>query len=318
MKRLATLMPLLACAAAFAKDAPVFDPAADPAALAASFVDVSNMKALAGAKKVAISQFRVEFAVENSAKATSSSSAGWTSTSSQVKLVGVPTETLQQVADAMEDRFVEELTKAGLEVVPYDVVKEDAAYKSLSPVLRTSNEPLGTQTGKSIFIGGHGTPYYLTNDDKHLGLGTMLGAFSTTQPQNIEPSIAKQLDAAVLRVTVMVAFADQKTSGGLFHTGSSVNTELGLTIVPKITGMLVVTPASGKARATLDESVVMGSEIFDLRTTKKEGLSILSGLRSSKEYDAVTTPEAYSELVTKYGQALQSAMVAAIKPGLGP
>lgn len=318
MKRTVTLILLSVCSAAFAKDAPVFDPAADPAALAASFVEVSNIKALAGTKKVAVSQFRVEFAVENSAKATSSSSAGWTSTSSDVKLVGVPTETLQQVADAMEDRFVEELGKAGLEVIPYDVLKEDAAYKSLAPVLRTSNEPLGTQTGESIFVGGHGTPYYLTNDDKHLGLGTMLGAFSTTQPQNIEPSIAKQLDAAVLRVTVMVAFADQKTSGGLFHSGSSVKTELGLTIVPEITGMLVITPASGKTRATLDESVVMGSEIFDLRTTKKEGFAILTGFRGTKNYDAVTTPEAYSDLVTKYGQALQSAMVAAIRPGLGP
>jgi hypothetical protein len=199
------------------------------------------------------------------------------------------------------------------------VVKEDAAYQSLSPVLRTSNEPVGTRTGESIFVGAHGTPYYLTNDDgQHLGLGTILGAFSTTQPQNIEPSIAKQLDATVLRVTVMVAFADQKTSGGLFHSGSSVKTELGLTFVPQLTGILAITPGSGKSHVTLEESIMMGSEIFDLQTAKKEGFSLLGGLRGSKNYDAVTTPEAYSELVTKYGQALQSAMVAAIKPAVGP
>lgn len=316
MKRLAMLLLPLILTTALAEDAPTFDPNADPGSLASSFIEVDNLKALAGVKRVAISQFRVEFAVENSAKATSSTNTGWTSTRSQVMLVGVPAETLQQVADALQDRFVEDLTKAGVEVMSYDVVKDNAAYKSLEAVLRTSIEPVGTQTGKSIFVGGHGTPYYLTNDDKHLGLGTMLGGFSTTQPQNIEPAIAKELDATVLRVTVMVAFADQKTSGGMFRSGSSVDTELRLTIIPKITGMLAITPGSGKARATLEESVVMGNEIFELRTAKKEGYSILSGSYGSKKYEAATTPEAYSGIVTKYGQAVESAIIAAIRPGL--
>lgn len=316
MKRFAALLLPFIITTAMAKDAPVFDPAADAGDLATSFIEVDNLEALAGVKRVAISQFRVEFAVENSAKATSSTNTGWTSTRSQVKLVGVPTETLQQVADALQDRLVEDLASAGIEVISHDLVKENAAYKSLAPVLRTSSEPLGTQTGKSVFIGGHGTPYYLTNDDKHLGLGTMLGGFSTTQPQNIEPSMAKELDATVLRVTVMVAFADQKTSGGMFRSSSSVDTELGLTIIPKITGMLAITPGSGKARATLGESIVMGNEIFELRTAKKEGYSILSGVYGDKKYEAVTTPEAYSGLVTRYGQAVQAAIVAAIRGGM--
>jgi hypothetical protein len=121
----------------------------------------------------------------------------------------------------------------------------------------------------------------------------------------------------VLRVTVMVAFADQKTSGGMFHSSSSVSTELGLTIIPEITGMLAITPGSGKARATLEESVSMGTEIFQMNAVKKGSYSILSGSYGEKNYEAVTTPDAYAGLVTKYGQAVQSAMVAAIKPGLG-
>ena len=46
------------------------------------------------------------------------------------------------------------LAAAGMEVVPYETLREDSGYKSLGPVLRTKQEPLGTQTGKSLRHGG--------------------------------------------------------------------------------------------------------------------------------------------------------------------
>ena len=167
---------------------------------------------------------------------------------------------------------IQDLTAAGLEVIPYEVLRENDAYKSLGPVLRTKQDPVGTQTGKSVFVGAHGTPYYLlTSEDKHLGVGSMFGALSTTQPQNIEPQIARSLDAAVFRVTLLVAFAEQSTKGGMFRTESSVSTGAGLSIIPDASQYVIVTP-SGRARVYLDEGIRVQTDALQLveTTTKSE------------------------------------------------
>lgn len=79
MRRFLVSLLLLAPFAAVAKDPPPFESAGDPAQQAAAFLEGSKLEALGGAKRVAISQFRVEFMVENSGKSSSSSIGGWTS-----------------------------------------------------------------------------------------------------------------------------------------------------------------------------------------------------------------------------------------------
>lgn len=116
---------------------------------------------------MAISQFRVEFAVENSSKASSSSSAGWTSSKQVITLVGVSDELRQTITDQLH------------EVVPYETLSANDRYKSMERIFRRGQEPVGMQAGKSVFVGAHGRPFYFTNDDHHLGLGTALGGFST-------------------------------------------------------------------------------------------------------------------------------------------
>jgi hypothetical protein len=315
------------CLGAPARAATDFDPAADPARLAAEYVKVERLQALAKVRRAAISQFRVEFAVENEGKAQSSGTTGWTSTQAEIKLVGIGDDVRQAIADELHDRFVKDLEAAGLEVVPHGTLRENAAYKSLAPVLRTGQVPVGTQAGKSIFVGAKGMPYYLTNDDRHLGVGTLLGGISTTQPQNIEPEIATSLDAAVFRVTLLVAFAEQSSRGGLFNTRSSVSTAARLALVPRLSQWLIVTP-DGRARSYLDDMVSMGADAVQLVETTTEGekavqaaanaiTSLLAGgARKRVSYEARTTPEAYRSVVTRYATALQAAMLSAVRPGL--
>jgi hypothetical protein len=304
-----------------------FDPAADPARLAAAFVKVDRLQALSKVRRAALSQFRVEFAVENEGKAQSSGTTGWTSTQAEIKLVGVTDEARQAIADALHDRFIKEIEAAGLEFVPDASLRENAAYKSLAPVLRTSQAPVGTQAGKSIFVGARGMPYYLTNDDRHLGLGTLLGAMSTTQPQNIEPEIASSLNAAVFRVTLLVAFAEQSSRGGLFNIGSSVTSAVRLALVPKLSQWAIVTP-DGRARTYLDEAVYMGADAAQLVETTTDGEKVAQavgnvitgllagGTRRRASFEARTTSDAYQEVVTRYGLAVQSAMMSAMRQGL--
>ncbi len=322
------LLCLLASTAFAAKDPPPFDPAGDPAQQAAAFFDGSKLDALAGAKRVVIAQFRVEFMVENSGKATSSSSAGWTSSSSQIKLVGVSDELRQSITDQLHDQLVLKLTEAGVEVVPYETLDTDENYRSMERIFKTGQEPVGMQAGDSVFVGAHGRPYYFTNDDKHLGLGALMGGMSTVQPQNIEPRIAESLDATVLRVTMSVKFADLKKSGGMFHTSSKVATSEALAWVPEQTQFLFVTPGNGKARVELAKTVLMPGDVLTVQdvTTKGEkaaqvAANIVTGLfagggRSSRRYEATADADAYQTSLVTYGAALESALMAMVRPAL--
>ena len=157
---------------------PVFDPAADTAALASGCLKTDRLQVTAKVRRAAISQIRVEFAVENSAKAQSSSSAGWTSARTDIKLVGVPPQTLQAIANELHDRLVQELTAAGVEVIPAATLRENAAYKSLAPVLRITLEPVSTRAGKSVVVGAAGMPWYHSNDERHLSVGAPCSATS--------------------------------------------------------------------------------------------------------------------------------------------
>ena len=328
MRRFLVPLLLLASFAAAAKDPPPFDPAGDPAQQAAAFLKGSKLEALGGAKRVAISQFRVEFMVENSGKSSSSSSAGWTSSSSEITLVGISDEMRQAITDQLYDRLVQELTDAGVEVVPYETLSADENYKSMERVFKRTQEPVGMQAGKSVFVGPHGMPYYMTNDDKHLGLGALMGGMSTVQPQNIEPRIAESLQATVLRATMSVKFADVKKSGGMFRMGSSVDTKEALAWVPEQTQFLFVTPDSGKARVTLEKTIMMPNDVLTLQETTTKGdkavqaaANVITGLfagggRSSAKYDAIAKPEAYQSALTEYGAALESSLMAIVRPAL--
>ncbi len=319
---------LLASFAAIAKDPPPFDPAGDPVQQAATFLKGSKLDALGGAKRVAISQFRVEFMVENKGGKGSSSSAGWTSSKADITLVGVSDEMRQSITDQLYDRLVTQLAEAGVEVVPYETLSADENYKSMEKIFRRSQEPVGMQAGKSVFVGAHGTPYYLTNDDKHIGLGAALGGFSTVQPQNIEPRLAESLQATVLRATMSVKFADIKASGGMFRLGSSTETSEALAWVPDQTQFLFVTPDSGKARVTLAKPILMPDDALTLKdiTTKGEkatqlAANIVTGLfaggtRTERHYEATANPDMYQASITRYGTALESALMAMVRPAL--
>jgi hypothetical protein len=244
---------------------------------------------------VVISQFRVEFMVENSGKASSSSTAGWTSSKSEITLVGVSDELRQSITDELYDRLVQDLTGAGVEVVSHETLSADEDYKSMERIFRRTQEPVGKQAGKSIFVGAHDTPYYLTNDDKHIGLGTALGGFSTVQPQNFEPRIAESLQATVLRVTMSVKFADIKAS---------------------------------KTRVTLAKTILMPADVLTLKDTTTKGekaaqlaANIVTGLfaggsRTERHYEATANPEAYHTAINQYGVALESALMAIVGPAL--
>ncbi len=323
------LLGLLVALCAYGKG-PQFDPNADPAALAKAFLKADKVDALAAVKRIAIVGFRVEFGVENSATAQSSGTTGWTASRSDIKLVGPTDADRQAIADKLYDQLVAGLTALGFEVVPYEVIRQEKNYQSMSARFHKDYAPVGTQLGKSVFVGAHDMPIYFTNEDRHLGLGVAFPGGFTVQPQNIEPQIAKGLDAAIIRATINVQFADMKTSGGLFNSSSAIKTSEGLTIVPETSEYYIVTPASGKARIELKETVAIASDAIDMRdvTTKSEktkesignalGMVIgTGGSHSTRHYEATARPEGYKQALDQYVGRYQEAALALLAAGTG-
>ena len=134
----------------YAKEPPAFDPAADPATLATTFLKGDKLGVMASVKRVAIVGYRVEFGIENSGKSTSSGVGGFTSAKSDIKLVGVSDATRQAIADALYDHFVAGLTAAGYEVIPYETIEEQKNYQSMQARFYKSYDPVSTQLGKFV------------------------------------------------------------------------------------------------------------------------------------------------------------------------
>lgn len=312
-----------------AKPSPDFDINAAPAQNASAFLKAGKLNGLAGIKRVAITNFRVEFAMSNTGKSSSSFN-GVTTTRSDITLTGVSDDDRKDITDQLYARLVKELTDAGFDAVPYDEVKANASYQSLGPVLKDTPDLVGTQDGKSIFIGPRGMPIYMSNDDRHLSLGTALGGFSTTQPQNIEPRIAESLNAAVLRVTMAVDFAEFKTRGGMFASQSSVKGNIGLAMLPELTQILVVLPQGGRPRVTLDTGIAMQGNALTVQETTTKGSKVAQGLgnalvmlagkgatQSMKKFEAIADPKFYVETISQYGGAVEAAAVSLMKTAAG-
>lgn len=323
MKRVLVSLLLLASITAAADGARPFNPAASPKKLAADFLRPSRLTALNGTRRVAIANFRVEFAVENSGEGGTSGSSVWNASKSVIKLVGITDSVRESIADQLYDKLVSGLQGTGVAVVPYETLRKVEGYRSLGPALKATQLLVTTQTGKSVFLGPHDLPIYFTSDDKHVSLSKALGGFGK-QPQSLELRMAESLDATILRVTLAVALMDV-TIGGPSWPGASSETRVALAFVPKLTEVLCVTPDDATARITLVNAVALPSDVLELRdvTPSAEQIaetvgSVLSGvysggIRKERRYEASAPPEKYQAAVTSYGTALEGAMVSLLR-----
>jgi hypothetical protein len=214
-----------------------FDLAADPAAQSKQFVNSKKVTALKGVKRVAIPNFQVEFAVENSASAFGGGSGGTASVKSKAMLVGVDGPIFEKIANELYDKLVNDLTAAGIEVLPYDKWKENEHYLKIKSKFKTGPVEMRTQDGRSVFYSAHGQPMYFFGKDTRIGGFDAIGqALTTVQPQNIEPGFARNIEAALLSVRMVVDIAKQSSSGHHLMGGyASVKTAAQLSIMAEFT-----------------------------------------------------------------------------------
>jgi hypothetical protein len=238
-----------------------------------------------------------------------------------VALAGIDRDVMQKIADDLYDKLVKDLTAAGVEVLPYEKLKDNANYQKLKSKFRQTGVQMRTQDGHSLFFSAHGMPLYFTGKDSHVGGFDAIGeAFTTVQAQNIEPSIARDLDATLLSVRMMVDIAKQASSGHHMMGGfASVKTTAQLNIMAQFTDYKFLTPHNGTAIVSLSKHLNSGEQIFEMKKAKEVSydLGALGGADTSKaEYVLVTTPETYSKAVTAHLNAAHAMFLSVVKENL--
>lgn len=208
-------------------------------------VDVSGAENIKGIKRVAITQFEIQFVTHHVGAASAASSFGLAKAALATELKSVAPDQMQAIVDTYYDRVAAELSGAGIEVVPLAQLQVNADFQGLkekgypAPFAQAPINRDGLSI-KGTFYSAHGLPVYFVNDRaesagrgkgrvNYLELGTIMSSgFKVSYAEAYERAISKAFDAHVLRVRMTLPFADMLATGGLFTTFAKVSMKTGL------------------------------------------------------------------------------------------
>ncbi len=265
------------------------DPAGDIKAQAEKFVKVDNPEYLSAIKRVAITNYMVDFVSELKYTKSLSGLEAMIGADSDVsiKLVGSSNEQFQAITEKFYQQTVEQLKAQGIEVVTVEELKAlpeftDLAANGVTPVPSEQD----AAAGKGLFFTAQGLPLQLSDEtqfiptftppfvkpkkDDFLTFGTRFsGGFSAGQAQYIEDKIAKKLDASILKVRLTV-LGGQLTPDTSFWSGGKVSTRAAASFVDFVSRYAFITPDGNKARVALKEIAETG-DIGELVNTTSDG-----------------------------------------------
>lgn len=224
----AGLGAFLASCAATAPKAPVFDPAGDARAQAATFIgDNGKTKYMKGIKKVAVTGCNVLFA-ENSA-ATAGTEGGLFSSAGNVvrseakvtvlySMEGLSDADMQRMTNQICADAEKRLANAGFDVLPVSALAKNEAFQQLLAAGKASpfnykTPTKGSRTTYKVFAPTGYTVY----DARYIGvvggLGQAFKAAGGSSAAQLETRIMKQLDVSSVNVNVLVDFAQLQSDG---------------------------------------------------------------------------------------------------------
>ena len=313
------------------------DPKADLTEAAQKFVEVENGEHLKGLKRVIIPSFLVHFVTESKAEAQINGIQVVTGAPSDVKITlkGAEDARMQAVAESLYQRTVTQLTEAGIVVVPAEQLKAKPAYADLVAASTKGPKEEDAKAGKGKFHTPQDLPLYYMDEagfipkvtirlfgnkppeDAFLPFGTKFGsAFSAGAVQMAEQQLAKEFDAAILKVRVTV-LAGQLNVAQSFWTGKDISTEAAASFPPLVNRFAFVLPDGNKARLSLKEQVSSGKlgELVNVTSAGSQAADVarnvlsvalmLGGQRGigygrSAEYEWRVAPEDFEKVIEQY------------------
>ncbi|MES2898105.1 MAG: hypothetical protein V4723_00180 [Pseudomonadota bacterium] len=324
-----TLVLLLSAMCAlpgFAADAVKVDSNFDAAAMAPKLIkgQSDDNKMVRGIKRLAIGSFDVEFATKGSSSATATrmgqsananGSNSRSTTSVSMALAGVNEADFQAIVEQLHADFVKQVKAAGIEVVGVDKVMNTETYRKMAASGKPAPHVKSGGNETSVVVTPEGRPVVgFSLMSKGGGLAALSNFSTFTGTMFTGPDIAKELDATVVNVRMVVRFVEQQSSNSSFlgrvSGSATVESKISPTIVAGDTTVHIFSPQGGGA-LTLQEPIQIDQAAFtgvrDVTSTAAKatgvGLAVLSfamGSGSStqiKEFEAVADPVKYRDLV---------------------
>jgi hypothetical protein len=264
-----------------------FDLKADLPTQADKYVEVENPDKLGGIKRVVIPSFMVEFVTEAKADTQIDGIAMISGAPSNavVRLKGGNPDKFQEVADLLYDQTVGEFSKAGIEVVSLDKLKQNPTYQEIAAKGEKAPREEEAKGGKGIFHTAKDLPLYYMDEvgfipkfqiklfnkpkeDVFLTFGTKFGAgFATAGIPMLEEQLAKEFDATVLKVRITVMGGSAQVDHS-FWTGGTVSVKGAGAFVPMVNRYAFIKSNGDKARLSLKESLNTDTlgELVDVTT----------------------------------------------------
>lgn len=339
----ASLAAACLCAApmAFAKDATTpltVDASFDPAAVAASGIDLPDAGALKGITRVAVPVFAVEFITADNVSAQTSGfgSAGRATSSLYYKLQGVGAPDFQAITNALYTRFLADLQASGLEVVGPEAVRASPVYAKLvatgvpGSTMGDSSQQM-SPTGLGIY--GFARMGSGQTSGKSGGLMSALSdigsGFSAVGAVGDTIALGQALNASLIEVRMRVSFVQLSDNNRGFLGRLSSTASASATTAPRIDNVMMgVQTREFRSTLTMKHSLTLDNaafaEVREKATTAGDvaGAVALGLLRlavgsrdtsSSQEMEVVADPARYPVVI---GQGLGAAggmLIARIK-----
>ncbi len=265
-----------------------FDPAADPAAMAATYVATQAEGKLKGIKRVAITNMCVKFVYAKSASGEMrGGTRAYTNSARGALSESLDPDMLLAVANVWLERIEADFKAAGIELVPYETLAANDLYKKFSAKYEEGvrigesedhNNSKGKTTETVIYVSPQLRPFAPD-------CGTISPASTSTFVRMAYP-----LDAEFLTISGVVDLGTAKASGGLLR-GASADIDFLQHIRAGDTQFQFIGKSGPGARVWLKQSVIPQQDPFrstGKTTTERSGSSNVLGTTTTQTTETST------------------------------
>ena len=225
-------------------------------------VDVKQLKAVKGSKRIAVPGYRVIFTTRTKVVANAEDWLGGVGggrssgarASMEVLLGNVDVPVLQSIADQAYAELLEQLKATGMEVVSPDAVRSSAAFAKMKLAASSADKPYlkNSRDRKTsyVVISPSAIPLWFTNWDGDISDQGM----SQTNMRALW-EMAKELDATLVYPIMHVDFATVGSQGGKFARRASVSAKAAVYVNPAYTLFYVANNKGGGSFARITDGI---------------------------------------------------------------
>jgi hypothetical protein len=306
-----------------------------PSERATSMLKVVNANGtgLSDIKRAAISSFQVQFVTAGAASASSYEigKPGRANVNSMIKLVGLAPADFQAITDQLHAQFINDLNAMKIEVVPNEQILAAQAYQKMAASGKPS--PIETRTKdtwSSVYAPAGLAVYGVGSSSTAISILAGFTAMSdvmSTLSGNLE--LAKELNANLITVRLVINFVDTKSSDSSWFSRSSGQASIAWEFGPSVAAgesMMSISSPTNNATMTLQAPLLInGSAFKEIKDTTSVagnvGLALLSlaigGGNSSTAVskDAIADPEQYRSHVSAGVGAVREMFMERLRAG---